>query len=116
MHDNANAGSLERYLKGFAITVQAMATDQLTPAQKASSPFFPDFWTSRGWGLGFSVVTRRDDVSSSPGRFGWDGVFCTSLHVDPREDLVGVLMARSARARWPLDENADKVRGAGVKA
>jgi adenosine deaminase len=26
MHDNANAGSLERYLKGFAITIAAMAT------------------------------------------------------------------------------------------
>ncbi len=27
-HDNANAGSLERYLKGFAITIAAMATPQ----------------------------------------------------------------------------------------
>ena len=26
MHDNANAGSLERYLQGFAITIEAMAT------------------------------------------------------------------------------------------
>jgi adenosine deaminase len=28
MHDNANAGSLERYLQGFAITIEAMATPQ----------------------------------------------------------------------------------------
>ena len=28
MHDNANAGSLERYLKGFAITIAAMATPE----------------------------------------------------------------------------------------
>jgi len=28
MHDNANAGSLERYLRGFAITIAAMATPE----------------------------------------------------------------------------------------
>lgn len=74
-------------------TLEAMATDQLTPEQKGSAPFFEGFWESRGWGLGLSIVTRRDDVGSSPGRFGWDGAFSSSLYVDPREDLVGVLMA-----------------------
>ena len=73
-------------------TVQAMTTDQLTPAQKAASPFFPRFWESRGWGFGVSMVTRRDDVASVPGRFGWDGGFGTSWSSDPQEDLVGVLM------------------------
>jgi hypothetical protein len=48
-----------------------MTTDQLTPEQKAASPFFETFWASRGWGLGLSIVTRRDDVASVPGRFGW---------------------------------------------
>jgi CubicO group peptidase (beta-lactamase class C family) len=75
-------------------TVEAMATDQLTPAQKAASPFFDGFWDSRGWGLGLSVVTRRDDVSAAPGRFGWDGAYSTSLYVDPGEEMVGVLMAQ----------------------
>ena len=73
-------------------TVQAMTTDQLTPAQKAASPFFPGFWESRGWGFGVSMITRRDDVAAVPGRFGWDGGFGTSWSSDPQEDLVGVLM------------------------
>ena len=76
------------------LSVELMTTDQLTPEQKAASPFFENFWDSRGWGLGLSIVTRRDDVASVPGRFGWDGAFSTSLYVDPREDLVGVLMAQ----------------------
>jgi CubicO group peptidase (beta-lactamase class C family) len=76
------------------LSVEAMTTDQLTPEQKAASPFFGNFWDSRGWGLGLSVVTRRDDVASVPGRFGWDGAFSTSLYVDPREEMVGVLMAQ----------------------
>jgi CubicO group peptidase (beta-lactamase class C family) len=40
-------------------SVQLMTTDQLTPEQKAASPFFERFWDSRGWGLGLSIVTRR---------------------------------------------------------
>jgi len=75
-------------------SVELMTTDQLTPEQKAASPFFAGFWDSRGWGLGLSIVTRRDDVAGVPGRFGWDGAFSTSLYVDPHEDMVGVLMAQ----------------------
>ena len=76
------------------LSVELMTTDQLTPEQKAVSSFFENFWDSRGWGLGLSMVTRRDDVASVPARFGWDGAFSTSMYVDPPEDLVGVLMAQ----------------------
>jgi CubicO group peptidase (beta-lactamase class C family) len=44
--------------------------------------------------LAFDRSARRDDVAGVPGRFGWDGAFSTSLHVDLREDMVGVLMAQ----------------------
>jgi CubicO group peptidase (beta-lactamase class C family) len=89
---NRGAYGTERLLS--RLSVELMTTDQLTPEQKAASPFFEDFWNSRGWGLGLSIVTRRDDVASVPGRFGWDGAFSTSLYVDPQEDMVGVLMAQ----------------------
>ena len=75
-------------------SIELMATDQLTPEQKAASPFLENFWDSRGWGFGVSIVTRRNDVADVPGRYGWDGAFSTSLYVDPREDMVGVLMAQ----------------------
>lgn len=75
-------------------TIELMTTDQLTPEQKAVSPFFENFWDSYGWGLGLGVITRRADVAGVPGRFGWDGAFSTSLYVDPREDLVGILMTQ----------------------
>jgi CubicO group peptidase (beta-lactamase class C family) len=73
-------------------TVEVMTTDQLTPAQKAASPFFPGFWDNHGWGFGVAIVTRRDGVAAVPGRYGWDGGFGTSWYSDPHEDLVAILM------------------------
>ena len=89
---NRGAYRKERILS--RLSVELMTTDQLSSEQKAASPFFENFWDARGWGLGVSIVTRRDDVAGVPGRFGWDGAFSTSLYVDPHEDMVGVLMAQ----------------------
>lgn len=77
-------------------TVELMTRDHLTPEQKRISPFFENFWDARGWGLGLSMVTRRDEIAGSPGRFGWDGAFGTSWYVDPAEDMVGILMTQRA--------------------
>lgn len=74
--------------------MELVTSDQLTPEQKAASPFFERFWDARGWGLGLSVVTRRAEVAGVPGRFGWDCAFGGSWYVDPREGLVGVLMTQ----------------------
>jgi CubicO group peptidase (beta-lactamase class C family) len=74
--------------------VELMTTDQLTAEQKAASPFFEHFWSTRGWGLGVSMITARQDIADVPGRFGWDGAFGTSWYADPREELVGVLMTQ----------------------
>src|SRR5262249_14566184 len=47
-------------------------------------------------GIGVSIVTRRDDVSMVPGRFGWDGGYGTSRASDPAEDMVAILMTQRA--------------------
>jgi len=75
-------------------SVELMTMDHLTPEQKAASPFFPNFWTYCGWGLGLGVITGRRDLAGVPGRFGWDGAFGTSWHVDPKEKLIGILMTQ----------------------
>jgi len=75
-------------------SVELMTADHLTPEQKAASPFFENFWDSIGWGLGMGVVTQRNYIDGVPGRFGWDGAFGTSWHIDPREELVGVFMTQ----------------------
>lgn len=85
----------ERILSRFSVAV--MTADQLTPAQKAvSSPPLPGFFDTTGWGFGVSMVTRRDDIASVPGRFGWNGSLGTSWFSDPKEDLVGIVLTQRA--------------------
>jgi CubicO group peptidase (beta-lactamase class C family) len=73
-------------------TVEVMTTDQLTPEQKAASPFFPGFWDNSGWGFGVSMITRRNGIAAVPGRYGWDGGFGTTWRNDPHEDMVAILL------------------------
>ena len=82
----------ERILSRPAIELMTM--DHLSSKEKAVSPFFEHFWEGHGWGLGLGVVTARHDVPDVPGRFGWDGAFGTSCWIDPKEELVGVLMTQ----------------------
>ncbi|WP_223754688.1 serine hydrolase [Myxococcus sp. RHSTA-1-4] len=89
-----NGGRLGRERILSRPTVELMTTDHVTPAQKAVSSFAPGFWDDSGWGFGVSMVTRRDDVSMVPGRFGWAGGFGTMWFSDPREALVGILMTQ----------------------
>ena len=83
-------------------SIELMTMDHLTPGQKAASPFFEHFWDTRGWGLGLGVITARNDLADVPGRFGWDGAFGTSWYVDPKEELVGVLMTQRRPDRLAL--------------
>jgi CubicO group peptidase (beta-lactamase class C family) len=84
------------------LSVEVMTTDQLTPAQKAVSslPLLLGFFETHGWGFGVSMITRRDDIASVPGRFGWDGGLGTSWFSDPQEDLIGIVLTQRF---FPLD-------------
>ncbi|MFT4037308.1 MAG: serine hydrolase domain-containing protein [Thermomicrobiales bacterium] len=77
-------------------SVLLMTTNQLTPAQTNPADFFPGFWDSHGWGFGLAIDTKRTDLFQTPGRYGWDGAYGTSLHVDPVEDVIGVLLTQQA--------------------
>ncbi len=88
-------------------SVELMTADQLTPEQKAVSGFFPGFFDNRGWGFGMSVITKRDQLASVPGRFGWDGGFGTSGYSDPAEQMVGILMTQRSLDATGIDLSAD---------
>ncbi|WP_286292021.1 serine hydrolase domain-containing protein [Aminobacter sp. SS-2016] len=73
-------------------SVELMTSDQLTDEQKASAAMF--FNGNSGWGLGMSVALKRDNLFTTPGRFGWDGGYGTSAYADPANDLAGILLSQ----------------------
>ncbi|HEX4214074.1 MAG TPA: serine hydrolase domain-containing protein [Candidatus Dormibacteraeota bacterium] len=73
-------------------SVELMTTDQLTDQQRADNPMF--FAGRSGWGMGLAVDLRRTELSSLPGRFGWEGGTGASLHTDPVEGLIGILLTQ----------------------
>jgi CubicO group peptidase (beta-lactamase class C family) len=86
----------ERVLSRPAVTL--MTSDQLTPAQKAVSGFWPGYFDAMGWGFGMSVRTRRTHLGPSVGSYGWPGFYGTAWYNDPAEDLVAILMIQRAHA------------------
>ena len=80
-------------------SVTLMTTDHLTDQQKASGGLILGRG-QRGWGFGVSVVTGRDEIWATPGRYGWDGGYGTSWANDPAEHMVALLMTQ--RAEFPL--------------
>jgi CubicO group peptidase (beta-lactamase class C family) len=66
--------------------VQAMTTDQLTPAQKAAGGLLPGFFDGRSWGFCQAVYDS--------GAFGWDGGLGTSWLVDPSRDLTVIVLTQ----------------------
>ena len=64
-----------------------------------------------GEGFGLSVRVVRDSVASgsrvSDGSFGWSGAYGTHFWVDPKEDLIAVMMIQTpVREMRPEFENA----------
>jgi CubicO group peptidase (beta-lactamase class C family) len=77
------------------------------------SEFIPSTLPGRpageGYGLGVRVVTDAAARGTwlSEGSFGWSGVYGTHFWVDPKENLVGILLAQTSSRTFLSDfENA----------
>ena len=75
-------------------SVALMTTNQIRPEQATAADFFPGFWDAHGWGFGLAIDTARAQLFMTPGRYGWDGGYGTSLYIDPIEDVIGVLLTQ----------------------
>ena len=51
----------------------------------------------QGFGLGFGVTTDISDYKAlgSVGQYYWSGAFCTYFFIDPKEDLIAILMTQT---------------------
>jgi len=64
-----------------------MTSDQLTPSQRAGCEAFLG---DRSWGFGQAVAVS----GPREGAFGWDGGLGTSWLVDPKQDLVVIVLTQ----------------------
>src|SRR6266540_1275438 len=103
-----------------------MSSDQLTPAQKAVSGFWPGYFDTMGWGFGMSVRTRRTHLGPSVGSYGWPGFYGTAWYDDlhhaagprrrPEATDVARLVDRCLPGNRRLTVGAETARsGGGVR-
>ena len=79
-------------------SVETMTIDHLSVDQKSRSPFREGYWDNHGWGFGMAVTTKRFDIASTPGKYGWDGGSGTSWRADPSEQMTTMLLTA---VPWP---------------
>ena len=78
-------------------SVETMTTNHLTPAQIASGGIF---LSGSGWGLGLAVTVEPDEVSATPGRYGWSGGYGTDWFTDPHERLIAIALTQASGFLW----------------
>ena len=92
---NKGVGNGKRVLSERS--VELMTTNHLTSAQIATGgPLLGEV----GWGFGMAVVTEPDDVSSTPGRYGWAGGYGTDWFNDPSQNLIAIVMTQTSDFLW----------------
>ena len=103
-----NGGALDGARLISRKTVELMSNDHLPPGIAFSATTRAQFEESapiaefgQGFGLGFCVRKEpgRNPVPGSVGDFYWSGVHGTYFWIDPREQLVGVLMLCAPEVR-----------------
>ncbi|SFA97090.1 serine hydrolase domain-containing protein [Algoriphagus aquimarinus] len=85
----SNGGELDgkRYLSPK--TVEIMTINQIGDIKREAG---------HGFGFGFGVMTDLADAKSlgSEGTYYWSGAYCTYFFIDPKENLISILMTQTA--------------------
>jgi len=86
-------------------TVELMAANRLTPAQRAIPFMGLPFWAAQGFGLGLSTIMEPEKLefmgAGSKGSFGWPGAFGTWWQADPVQDMVMIYLIQNSMPLGP---------------
>ena len=74
--------------------VSRKTIEMMTANQIGGLPLWQDSYRGYGFGLGFRVRENLGESATlgSVGEYGWGGAFGTYFWVDPKEQMIGVLM------------------------
>jgi CubicO group peptidase (beta-lactamase class C family) len=105
----SSAGDYLRFCRMLADRGQLDGKRLLSPkaVELMSSMFVPDTLPGRprGRGFGLSVQITSDAVAAntriSNGSYGWDGAFGTHFWIDPKEQMIGILMIQTDNPKFP---------------
>jgi len=96
-----NGGTLDGHSILGRKSVELMMMNHLTPLQMSAASLSP----GEGFGLGGSVVidAARRGRLGSPGSFGWSGAASTYYSIDPKEQMVAILLLQHLPAEQGPD-------------
>lgn len=98
LHMLAQGGQLDGQRLLARTTVRHMTTDHLGDIKPATPQLPPGY----GFGLGFAI--RREDglngTLGSAGEYAWAGAGGTAFWVDPKEQLIAILMTQAQPGPW----------------
>jgi CubicO group peptidase (beta-lactamase class C family) len=104
-----NGGTLDGVRLVSRKTVELMTANHLPPGcrygagmEAIFAAMAPTPEMGQGFGLGFAVRTEtgRNPLPGSLGTYYWSGIWGTDFLVDPKEELIAILMMQSYSMRW----------------
>jgi CubicO group peptidase (beta-lactamase class C family) len=96
-----NGGTLDGVRLVSRKTIEHMTSNHIPPGYKYSTPIqtqilwpSPSMETGQGFGLGFAINAEpdRNPLPGSKGDYYWMGIWGTSFWIDPKEELIAILM------------------------
>jgi CubicO group peptidase (beta-lactamase class C family) len=96
-----NGGVLDGVRLVSRKTVEHMTSNHIPPRYKFAYPIqwqimwpIPSLETGQGFGLGFSINCEPglSPLPGSKGDYCWSGIYGTSFWIDPKEQLIAIMM------------------------
>ena len=94
-------------------TIEHMTSNHIPPGYKYANPIqaqifaqFPSMETGQGFGLGFAIncEPERSPLPGSKGLYYWKGIFGTSFFIDPKEELIAIMMTQERNQLIPYEQ------------